>query len=228
MASEAAGQSAPTLHFGTDELSDKEQKILDDASSSYHVQKARLEIDLTDRSVEDYALAKELVKERVGDARILRHALMTTEGTRSQRDSDKSYVNRTLDKLLNSISGLPLLEARTELEDQFQQIEMVDNGLTLCQAPIATGKSHCARKLVLEQAEAGESVLLLTPSHAVAGEWEKKLNQEKDAKLDLSIVRLYGLDNEAVDCPYKEQSRAKSLIEFGYSVKILFLLFLKL
>ena len=210
-------KSAPTLHLGTEELDDREQKILDSAFSSYHVQKAGLEADLTDRSIEDYALAKELVKEGVGNARILRHALMTTEGTRYQRDGDKSYVNRTLDKLLNSISGLPLLEARTEREDQFQQIEMVDNGLTLCQAPIATVKSHCARKLVLEQAEAGESVLLLTPSHAVAGEWEKKLNQEKDARLNLSIVRLYGLDNQAVDCPYKEQSRAKSLIELGYS-----------
>ncbi len=128
-------KSAPTLHLGTGELDDRQQKILDNAFSSYHVQKARLETDLTDRSIEDYALAKELVKEGVGNARILRHALMTTEGTRYQRDGDKSYVSRTLDKLLNLISGLPLVEARIELEEQFQQIETEDNGLTLCQAP---------------------------------------------------------------------------------------------
>ena len=176
-----------------------------------------MEIDLTDRSVEDYALAKELVKEGVGDPRILKHALMTIEGTRYQRDGDESYVNRTIDSLLNPLSGMPLLDARTELEHEFQQIETVDNGLTLCQAPIATGKSHCARKLVLEQAEAGESILLLTPSHAVAGEWERKLDDEKDPDLQLSIVRLYGLDNDAVDCLYKNEDRAKKLMKFGYS-----------
>ena len=191
--------------------------------SSYHVQKARMEMDLNDRSVADYALAKELVREGVGDPKILKHALMITPDTKYQRDGDESYVDRTISKLLNSLSGLPLLDARVELQTEFESIETEEDGLTLCQAPIATGKSFCARELDLNQAQKDESVLVTVPDHNVAQEWEDELDKlikEKDAAADLSIVRLYGLSNDAIDCPYqkaKGEKKAKKLIKCGHT-----------
>ena len=217
---EVSIKSDPTLHLGSDELDAGEQKILNNAMSSYHVQKARMEMDLNDRSVADYALAKELVREGVGDPKILKHALMTTPDTKYQRDGDESYVDRTISKLLNSLPGLPLLDARVELQTEFESIETEEDGLTLCQAPIATGKSFCARELVLNQAQKDESVLVTVPDHNVAQEWENKLIKEKDSSSDLSIVRLYGLSNDAIDCPYqkaKGEKKAKKLIKYGHT-----------
>ena len=48
----------------------------------------------------------------------------------------------------------------------------------------------------------------------MAQEWENKLIKEKDSSSDLSIVRLYGLSNDAIDCPYqkaKGKKKAKKL-----------------
>lgn len=79
------------------------------------------------------------------------------------------------------------------------------------------------RELVLNQAQKDESVLVTVPDHNVAQEWEDELDKlikEKDAAADLSIVRLYGLSNDAIDCPYqkaKGEKKAKKLIKCGHT-----------
>ena len=174
-------------------------------------------------SKSDYVFIKELAREGIRDPKILQYVLMTTLGTKYQRDGNESYVDRTVSDLLSSFSGLPLLDARAELQTEFESIETEEDGLTLCQAPIATGKSFCARELVLNQAQKDESVLVTVPDHNVAQEWEDELDKlikEKDAAADLSIVRLYGLSNDAIDCPYqkaKGEKKAKKLIKCGHT-----------
>jgi len=219
-------KSAPVLDGDLSDLGDisSEQLVtLNRAMDSYHVREARKRIDESDLSKSDYVFIKELAREGIRDPKILQYVLMTTLGTKYQRDGNESYVDRTMSDLLSSFSGLPLLDVRAELQTEFESIETEEDGLTLCQAPIATGKSFCARELVLNQAQKDESVLVTVPDHNVAQEWEDELDKlikEKDAAADLSIVRLYGLSNDAIDCPYqkaKGEKKAKKLIKCGHT-----------
>ncbi|HHZ91903.1 TPA: hypothetical protein EYN65_15580 [Candidatus Poribacteria bacterium] len=205
------------------DISSEQLVTLNRAMDSYHVREARKRIDESDLSKSDYVFIKELAREGIRDPKILQYVLMTTLGTKYQRDGNESYVDRTVSDLLSSFSGLPLLDVRAELQTEFESIETEEDGLTLCQAPIATGKSFCARELVLNQAQKDESVLVTVPDHNVAQEWEDELDKlikEKDAAADLSIVRLYGLSNDAIDCPYqkaKGEKKAKKLIKCGHT-----------
>ena len=203
--------AAPTIdpQFLPSKIEGQQFAEFNRAMNSFHVQAVRQNNDGEDLSAADYALIRELAKEGILDPNVLHHALIITEGSKYQRNGQLSYVYQTVNKFHDHIVGLPLPEARKELERQFEAININQNGLILCQAPIATGKSYCARKLVVRAIQDGQKVLVIVPTHLVAQEWKRNLEQEIDSA---SIVRLYGLNHAEVECPFQQQQQAQQLI----------------
>ena len=187
---------------------------LNRAINSYHVQQARKRIDDTNLSKSDYALMMELAREGILESELLKFALKTTPGTKYHRDQNLSYVNLTVDKFINQLSknGLWLNQAQQKLVDQFKQIEIDQPQVIVCGASVGTGKTYNAIRKVEEAVENNVNVLILVPTHALAHEWETRLDLDETK----SVIRLYGITNPEVGCPSNTKENRR-LMKTGHS-----------
>ena len=211
--------SAPTVDFESRHIASIKpyhKIILDRAMSSFHIQQTRRNLTGTDRSASDFALLNELAKEGILDAQILKYALMTTSATKYQRDGNQSYVDHTVDKFIRGISNLSenhywFQQAQDKLKAEFDAINLEQQEIIVCQAPVGIGKTHNAISKVEQSVADGIDVLIAVPTHALAEEWKSKLNLDSSK----SIVRLHGITSPEVNCPKLKDG--KKLLLKGHS-----------
>ena len=183
------------------------------AINSYQVQNVRRQIKDDDLSVSDYAFLKELVREGILDRQIWKYALITTPGTKFGHNRNLAYVETTVNNLWQEVSafGIFLDQAQKQLEQEFDDIDLNADQVIVCQASIGTGKTHNAIRIVRTAVEQNTNVLILVPTHALAQEWEQRLDLDDS----ISMVRLHGISSPEVDYPNK--SEADQLMPKGHS-----------
>jgi len=194
-----------------DDISSEQLVTLNRAMNSYHVREARKRIDESDLSKSDYAFMMELAREGILEPKLLKFALMTTLGTKYYRDRNLFYVNVTVENFMDEVSenGIWLKDAQDQLVDEFDQIDINQHQIIVCGASVGTGKTHNAIRKVKEAVGNNINVLILVPTHALASEWETRL----DLGETKSVVRLYGITNPEVGNTKEDIS----LMETGHS-----------
>ncbi|MCS5612528.1 MAG: DEAD/DEAH box helicase family protein, partial [Candidatus Poribacteria bacterium] len=118
-----------------------------------------------------------------------------------------------VENFINEVSknGLWLEDAQERLVDEFDQIDINQHQIIVCGASVGTGKTHNAIRKVKEAVGNNINVLILVPTHALASEWETRL----DLGETKSVVRLHGISSPEVNCPNK--SEADQLMSKGHS-----------
>ena len=195
------------------EITEQQLITLEHAISSYHVQKIVQKMNQNPHSNHDELFLMELAREGILDQQILKHALMITPGTSYSRNRDLSYLSLTIDRFIQQISKdcIWFDDAQQKLEKEFNQIDLNQDQIILCEAGTSIGKTHNAIRKVKEAVEQNLKVLILVHSHDLATEWESNLKLD-DSK---SVVRLYGVTHSEVNCP--EIDQAKTLMSKGNS-----------
>lgn len=171
--------------------------------------------DPDDRSGSDYAYLRELIKEGILDTDLLEYALESID-SKYQDTGDTNYKVGTaanvVEKHYNFYDAIWLDEARELLGQEFESIDLTKNEKILVCAPIASGKTTQACKLVAKAMEQGISSLILVPLHSLGDEWEEKLGNNGIPKEQ--IVHLYSATHKKVECQYPTQ--AKQWLEIGH------------
>ena len=208
--------SAPGIAGDISDLADinaTQLTTLKRAMNSYHVREARKRIDESDLSKSDYAFLKELAREGILDRQIWRYALITTPDTKYCSNQNLAYVETTVNNLWKTVSasGIFLDQAQKQLEQEFDSVDLNAHQVIVCEASIGTGKTHNAIRIVRKAVEQNTNVLILVPTHALASEWETRL----DLGETKSVVRLHGISSPEVNCPNK--SEADQLMSKGHS-----------
>ncbi|HIC18853.1 TPA: hypothetical protein EYO77_12145, partial [Candidatus Poribacteria bacterium] len=182
--------------------------------NSYHVKNVRHQLKNDNRSISDYAFLKELAREGILDTQVWKYALITTPGTKFDRDRDLAYVETTVNNLWQEVSstGIFLDQAQKQLAQEFDHININGQQIIVCEAKVGTGKTFNAVRKVQQAVEQDISVIVLVPTHALANEWEKLL----DLKQGKSVVRLYGISHPEVGCPHNTKQNI-SLMKTGHS-----------
>ena len=195
------------------EITEQQLITLEHAISSYHMQKVVQKMNQNPHSNHDELFLMELAREGILDQQILKHALMITPGTSYSRNRDLSYLFLTIDRFIQQISKdcIWFDDAQQKLEEEFNQIDLNQDQIILCEAGTGIGKTHNAIRKVKEAVEQNLKVLILVHSHDLATEWESNLKLD-DSK---SVVRLYGVTHSEVNCP--EIDQAKTLMSKGNS-----------
>ena len=201
-------------------VSDEQKRILDRALKAPYVGMTRQRIDRNDMSGSDWAFLKELSKEGIYDTDILKYALRTEKDTKFFRDGRDNYIEKTIANFSKKLKGKSVSDAQQDLEKEFENISVDGKKIILCGAQIALGKTHCAKKKVIEAVEQGINVLVIVPSHALATEWEKlelpdKLREIYETHEVNPLVHLYGITHENVQCPHS--GVGMKLISMGHS-----------
>jgi len=144
----------------------------------------------------------------------LKFALMTTPGTKYYRDRNLFYVNVTVENFISEVSknGLWLEDAQERLVDEFDQIDINQHQIIVCGASVGTGKTHNAIRKVKEAVGNNINVLILVPTHALASEWETRLDLDETK----SVIRLYGITNPEVGCPSNTKENRR-LMKTGHA-----------
>ena len=195
------------------EITEQQLITLEHAVSSYHVQKVVQKMNQDTDSNHDKLFLMELAREGILNQQILKHALMITPGTSYSRNRDLSHLSFTVDRFIHQLSEdcIWFDDAQKKLEKEFNQIDLNQDQIILCEAGTGIGKTHNAIRKVREAVEQNLKVLILVHSHDLATEWESNLKLD-DSK---SVVRLYGVTHSEVNCP--EIDQAKTLMSKGNS-----------
>jgi len=195
------------------EITQQQLITLEHAVSSYHVQKVVQKMNQDTHSNHDELFLMELAREGILDQQILKHALMITPGTSYSRNRNLSYLSFTVDRFVQQMSKdcIWFDDAQKKLETEFNQIDLNQDQIILCEAGTGIGKTHNAIRKVREAVEQNLKVLILVHSHDLATEWEGNLKLDNSK----SVVRLYGATHPEVNCP--EVIEAKALMSKGNS-----------